>query len=370
MGIFDGILGAVAPVIGSIFGGPAGGAIGSAVGSIFSDMGVSGTEDYSKYGSELGSKVGGALGTGVASGITADRAEDSVRQTNEYNLALAREGQAFSAAQADKQMAFQEAKAREAMNWSGIQNEAAMQFGASQASINRDFQQRNADTAYQRATKDMAAAGLNPMLAYSQGGATTPQGSVAAGHAGTGSAPGGARSDAIVPSMANAKLAAINTAMAAETMMVNLDKSRAEAAESRSRAEVNMASIPKIAQDIKTSVSSAGHLDAETKRVLDVVEKLHPEQQMLLRQEMRQNWTLADWNIIRGNTELEYGRPLMREHYGLTKAEKEHSQLGLRLSRNQEEAQKSWWMRSVSPYLPDFLKGSSSAYGFSRAFGR
>lgn len=38
------------------------------------------------------------------------------------------------------------------------------------------FQEKMSNSAYQRATQDMTQAGLNPMLAYSQGGASTPSG--------------------------------------------------------------------------------------------------------------------------------------------------------------------------------------------------
>lgn len=53
---------------------------------------------------------------------------------------------------------------------------AANRTNANIATEQMKFQRYMSDTSYQRGTADMKAAGLNPMLAYMQGGASTPQG--------------------------------------------------------------------------------------------------------------------------------------------------------------------------------------------------
>ena len=58
-----------------------------------------------------------------------------------------------------------------------IENTAAMNFNSTEAMKNREWQEYMSNTAYQRAVEDMKKAGLNPILAFQNGGASTPGGS-------------------------------------------------------------------------------------------------------------------------------------------------------------------------------------------------
>lgn len=81
-------------------------------------------------------------------------------------------------------------------------------FNAAEAQKNRDFQEKMRSTQYQTTMEDMRKAGLNPMLAYQQGGAGTPTGATA--------------SQGSIPVMQNKEIAAL-TATAQQAQIRNTE---------------------------------------------------------------------------------------------------------------------------------------------------
>lgn len=132
---------------------------------------------------------------------------------------------------------------------------------AEQAARQMEFQERMSGTSYQRAVKDMEAAGLNPMLAYSQGGASTPGGAMAqmqnALGAGVSSAQVGSK---IQPEIDNIRAVTDKT-------RTDTEKSKAEAELARSQASVNAAMVPKLVADTVSAGHSAAEIESKVERL-------------------------------------------------------------------------------------------------------
>lgn len=150
----------------------------------------------------------GPLVSGIASAF-------GQHSANKQNVRLSREGMAFEGEQARQQMAFQE---------------------------------RMSNSSYQRASEDMQLAGINPMLAYAQGGASTPGGGAASGAAAT-------VQDVIGPAVASAQharqLAADLKQRKAETELAVQRQWTEEQNrhESRTRVDVNQATADQTRQN-------------------------------------------------------------------------------------------------------------------------
>lgn len=134
----------------------------------------------------------GAVGSLAGAYLSSQGQEDA----NEQNVGLARETSQFNAEQAEQSRLFSANQAAIQRDWSSGEAAGLRNWSSGQAQQQMDFQREMSGSSYQRAVGDLKAAGLNPMLAYSQGGASTPGGamgsgampssSAAAGHAASG----------------------------------------------------------------------------------------------------------------------------------------------------------------------------------------
>jgi hypothetical protein len=216
--------------------------------------------------------------------------------------------------------------------WNRADAERSQQWSAESIANQMNFAERMSNTQWQRGVADMEAAGLNPMLAYSQGPASSPSGSALSG---------------ILPHPASLKMGGATMGMQTE-----------------SQVEQSSAAAANLRQETANKVEEMVKVMAEVDRIA-VENDLTRAQTALVKEELL--------NAVLTGRQIEARTGNIRVDTHLKELEVPHME-------NAAEAEKSWFKREVSPYLGDVGKavGSTASavgayalgrYGLRRGFG-
>lgn len=216
------------------------------------------------------------------------------------------------------------AQANQSAGFNAEQAAIQRQWSAEQAIQQMQFQRDMSNTSYQRAVADLEAADLNPMLAYSQGGASTPAGA-------QGSA--GGLANRPMPELSNtlAGFASAGSAASIIKTLAETDKIEAETETERMRPEQVRRQTDLLNQQMHESISRM-HLTMEQRKEVEQHVK-----NMLTEQEFKAAEVM------------------------LKKLEMMHKDLGFSEAWAKAKAWATEYGQEYRPYLDDVVKGVGSA---------
>jgi hypothetical protein len=168
-----GALGTIGSIAGTV------GTVANAVGQIGNAFGAWGQVGQSQSQGGSTQSGGGKSQSSSSSGTNVDQVEKWLQGAYGYQNNEGVKQSQFNQKSMLQQMGYNTLGAIMQGVYNHIENQTAMNFNSTEALANREWQERMSNTAYQRAVKDMREAGLNPILAFQNGGASTPGGSTA-----------------------------------------------------------------------------------------------------------------------------------------------------------------------------------------------
>lgn len=147
---------------------------GKQIAGAFGGWGQTGNSQSSGGSTQQG---GGHSESKSQSGTNVQQVDDWLKQAYAYQGQESAMQGKYNSQSMLKQMGYNTLQAIMQGVYNHIENNVAMNYNSAEALANREWQEHMSNTAYQRAVEDMKKAGINPILAFANGGASTPGGS-------------------------------------------------------------------------------------------------------------------------------------------------------------------------------------------------
>lgn len=314
----------------------------------------------------IGALIGGAAGI-IGDAMSSSSAAD----TNQMNWQINQDNIAAARARQTQNEAFNANEAAIARQFSAQQVKQQEEYQTNSMSRAMDWNEAMSNTAMQRRMSDLRAAGINPLLAVSQGGASTPtisgmQGNAAAGYAAS-AGPAGQGSG--IP-MQNSGAAwgnlgaTISNAIGVSQAQAQIDLIKAQT--NKTNAEANQ-EIPAQVQYIK---SMTGLTDANAQQVtqnINFLSKTFDDRTNITRAEMysaQAKATEDDFKMKIAGQNLEVIRGTRDALISAAQSDAQAKKLGLAQQENLSDIAKSQLGKYIS-ILNAILQPASTAAGIA-----